>query len=129
MLTGRKINRKKLAALAFLNRQTQHTLNKIMHPLLQKKIMEQVHPPGNYVIDAALYYELGLDKIAEVTILVKAPLSEIKKRMCSQYTPRDFQQRTRFQHPPKKPDYVIYNHSLQKTRQETFAIIKILSRK
>lgn len=72
-----KIDRKKLAEVAFANRRNWMLLCKIVHPEIIKIIKEKIREASQrnielLVVDAPLLFETGLDKIADYTVFVTA---------------------------------------------------------
>ncbi|MBU0980704.1 MAG: dephospho-CoA kinase [Nanoarchaeota archaeon] len=105
-----RIDREKLAAIAFMNEESVKRLNDIVHPVLSEAVNGQIG--GDCVIDAALYYELGLDKLDAITIDVRRP---------------DSGNRSVFQKAIKKPDHVIENDGvLEELKQKVDELWKRL---
>lgn len=81
IITGKKIDRKKLLRIVFSNKRNLKILNSLSHPKLLEKInrkIDGIHS-GFVVIDAALLFDWPeLLKRVDYPILVKAPL-ELKR--------------------------------------------------
>ncbi|UCG61872.1 MAG: dephospho-CoA kinase [Candidatus Zixiibacteriota bacterium] len=85
--TGR-LNRKKLAELAFENEKSRQTLNRLVHPYLLKELKQQVRAVRSrhrlIVIDAALLLEWDLNHILDTIVLIHASestrLARLEKR-------------------------------------------------
>lgn len=100
------IDRGRLASIVFSDRAKLAALNAIVHPVIVKRIADELDRLRNsdaiVIVDAALLTELGLDSIFDVVIAVQAPpaarrdrvgrsrglsLSEIRARMAAQAPP------------------------------------------
>lgn len=83
----REISRKKLAEAAMATEDSRKRLNRLTHPLVQKKVeeelarlaREQYH--GVVVIEAALLIEAGYKSICDTIWYVHAPLADRIRRM------------------------------------------------
>lgn len=118
VLDGKTISRTKLGEKVFRDIDNLKKLNQIIHPLLIQKIRERTRP-GLNVIDAALYYELDLEKISDKTILVKCSEDKVLKRLNNMV----LASRRKFQKDIKNPDYVVDNTgTLEDTKQQVLKI-------
>ena len=99
IIKGKSLDRKKIASKVFENRKVLLQYNNIIHISLIKKIKEKVKKRKINVVDAALFYELELDKIADKVIVVKSR-NVFKK---------DFLKRQKFIKKIKKYDFVVNN--------------------
>ncbi len=76
-----KLNRKLLAALAFSDEAKTERLNRIVHPQMVSRIVtmiEQARESGKYriiCVDAALIYELSLEHMFDVVIVVSSTMN------------------------------------------------------
>ncbi|MBF0217071.1 MAG: dephospho-CoA kinase [Candidatus Omnitrophica bacterium] len=72
VLSGERIDRKKLGKIVFSDKKKLGFLNDIMHPLILGRIKEEVDsvPRGAVVIDAPLLIETKLDKLADIVVVV-----------------------------------------------------------
>ena len=78
---GGRVDRGILGDIVFRDSRLLARLNRIVHPLMRKTVRDQVRSRrGDCVIDAALLFEMGLDKQCSKIILVTAPLRQILKR-------------------------------------------------
>lgn len=70
-----QIDRPALAAKAFVSKATLKKLNGIIHPPLVARLRAELarHKKGLIILDAALLFQVGLDKEMDVSILVTAP--------------------------------------------------------
>jgi len=83
-----KLNRRKLAELAFTDETSRQTLNRLVHPYLLRELRRQVKDRSKrskvVVVDAALLLEWDLDRLVDMTIVVHASrerrLKFLKKR-------------------------------------------------
>lgn len=109
------IDRETLGELAFKNKKNTKLLNKITHPLLIRKIKDSIKKNKINVIVAALYYELKLDKIKDLTIIVKCSKNKIIKRLKR----KNFVKRQKYIKDAKNYDYEINNNnSLVETKKQ-----------
>jgi len=74
-----ELRRKKLAKLIFADAQARQRLNRIMHPPMVAQLREiadeyrrAAEPPPVIAIEAAILYQMGLDKIVDKVLLVTA---------------------------------------------------------
>lgn len=116
---GNTISRKKLSEVVFHDIDNLKKLNNIIHPSLIQKIKEKIVQNKINVIDAALYYELNLNNIADKTLLVKCSEEKILERLKN----IKLFQRTRFQKEIREPGYIIDNNG---TLEETRERVKII---
>lgn len=112
-----QIDRRELAQRAFAARTTLKRLNAIMHPPIIKRITDELSrvKRGLVVVDAALLFACGLDKMVDVSILVTAPDRLRKKRMVKLgFTEAEVEQRLKVQGPDRKywskADFVLENN-------------------
>ncbi len=84
-----KLNRARLAELAFKDELQTRKLNQLVHPRMVESLvdeMEKARFSGRYpiiVIDAALIYEISIERIFDEVLVVWAPLKERQKRVLS----------------------------------------------
>lgn len=127
---NKKLNRKKLAELAFAGKTSTNNLNKLVHPYLLKEISSQLkrHKNSNQiVIDAALLLNWRLDKISDFVLMIHASKQNRYKRLANRKISKtDAQAREKAQlsyaQMKSKADKVILNN---KTKSE---LIKKLSK-
>ena len=122
------IIRKKLADVAFQNKQNLNKLNKITHSRLIKRIKEKIKNINKknkskkdekpIAIDVALYNELKISKIADKTVLVKAKKAIVEKRL-KRSKSKELIKRKAFQKPIRGADFIIYNNSFKKELEKT----------
>jgi len=74
VLTGEEIDRKILRRKVFQNKKKLAQLNRILHPLIIRRIKEQVghYQEGVMIIDAPLLIESGFYKTVDITVVVTA---------------------------------------------------------
>ena len=118
-----KIEKKKLARIAFQDDFHQSKLNAIVHPYVFKKIDETFEKIAKedkhkiFVVDAALIYESGADTHMDYVIVVTSLLRYRTERVMSRnnMTRDDFLKRVSLQWPDEDKehmsDYVIHNNS------------------
>lgn len=79
-----KIERKKLAAVAFQSKENQKKLNAITHPPIIKEICRRTKGKGIVLIEASLLFDSDLKNKVDYTIWVSAPkrlkIARVKKR-------------------------------------------------
>jgi len=81
--TDGNVNRKNLGAIVFANSRKLSRLNSIVHPRMKDEIIAEIsrNPSKNYVIDAALLFEIGLDEVCDFIVSVDAPNGDILERV------------------------------------------------
>ncbi|MFW6311409.1 MAG: dephospho-CoA kinase [Nanoarchaeota archaeon] len=125
------IDRKVLGNIVFNDSKKLKKLNDIIHPYLKDNIKKIVgdNVGVDYVIDAALFYELELDKLADVIIGVKCDIDVAFSRQ-NKYDKKVFRkiflnQRDIFEIDSGKIDYIIdttYN-DIEDTTLEAMKIV------
>jgi dephospho-CoA kinase len=72
---GGEIDRRALAARVFGNREALSLLESIVHPRMVARVEEQLRRCGNrVVINAAVLFRMGLDRLCDFVMCVQAPL-------------------------------------------------------
>jgi len=114
-----RLNRRRLAAAAFVDESSRAKLNKLVHPYLLRELWRQVREKSKrydvVVIDAALLLEWGLETKCDLTIAIHAPRALRLKRLARRGLKRDDAlARERRQLPlaefRRRCDIVILNH-------------------
>ena len=120
-----KIDKKKLARIAFSDEDHQLRLNIIIHPYVFNEIdatFDKVLADGNhevFVVDAALIYESGADTHMDYVIVVTSHLKIRTERVMTHVglTLDEFLQRVELQWPDEDKvhmaDFVIHNNSTE----------------
>jgi len=120
-----KIDKKKLARIAFSDEDHQLRLNIIIHPYVFNEIdatFDKVLADGNhevFVVDAALIYESGADTHMDYVIVVTSHLKIRTERVMTRggLTLDEFLQRVELQWPDEDKvhmaDFVIHNNSAE----------------
>ena len=120
-----KIDKKKLARIAFSDEDNQLRLNIIIHPYVFNEIdstFDKVLADGNhevFVVDAALIYESGADTHMDYMIVVTSHLKIRTERVMTRggLTLDEFLQRVELQWPDEDKvhmaDFVIHNNSAE----------------
>ncbi|MFH1850655.1 MAG: dephospho-CoA kinase [archaeon] len=103
-----KVDRKALAGIAFAGADGVKRLNEITHPHIIQEIKKRIMP-GLNIIDAALYSELGIDKVADKVIVVRTDKLRIDPELAK---------RQIFQKEVKNPDYVVVNNDINEARKQ-----------
>ena len=116
-----KIDKKKLARVAFQDKDHQQRLNYVVHPYIHNEIdksFQEVLEDGKhglFIVDAALIYESGYDSHLDYVIVISAQLKHRMERALDRKTlSRDeILKRIEFQWPEEDKtniaDYVIHN--------------------
>jgi dephospho-CoA kinase len=82
-----KLNRKRLAEVAFKDEFHTGKLNRMVHPRMVESLVEEMEKARFskrfpiIVVDAALVYEISIERNFEVVIVVKAPMEQRRKRV------------------------------------------------
>ena len=120
-----KIDKKKLARIAFSDEDHQLRLNIIIHPYVFNEIdatFDKVLADGNhevFVVDAALIYESGADTHMDYVIVVTSHLKIRTERVMTRggLTLDEFLQRVELQWPDEDKvhmaDFVVHNNSTE----------------
>lgn len=134
-----KINRKYLGHLVFEDEAKLHRLNKIVHPRMVERVIEEIESArdsGKYrliVVDAALIYEINLEHMFDVIVVVSAQMRQrierIKER--DKLSEREIRNRINRQIPiqdkVKWADFVIYNNgTLEQLESRTRGVYRKL---
>lgn len=79
----KRINRAKLAKIAFNNKDNLNKLNRIMHAPIIRIIKRQIssYPEGLIIVDAPLLIETGLNKFVDKVIVVKINRQQQTRRI------------------------------------------------
>jgi len=125
-----KIDRKKLAEVAFQNKAHQKKLNSITHPLIIREIIKRTQGKGVAVIEAPLLFECDLIRIVDYSILVTASDKLRLKRVKNKYP--DIEKRLALQMPEKearkRADFIIANRgSLSQLKKKCQKLWKSLT--
>jgi len=117
-----KLDRKRLADLAFKDDFHTGKLNRMVHPRMVESIVEEMEKARFskkfpiIVVDAALIYEISIERNFEVIVVVKAPMEQRRKRVYQRdgMTRQQFSERVEKQIPveekAKWADMVIDNN-------------------
>jgi dephospho-CoA kinase len=77
-----KINRQALGKIVFSDPLPLKALEAIVHPAMVKRVLNQIeeNPHQNFVINAALLYPMGLDRVCDKILVLKAcPLKRLER--------------------------------------------------
>jgi len=111
ILSGKKIDRKKLSESAFASAENLAALNNIMHPRLNSEINRRIRYDKPVVIDAALFNELNLARLCDVIILVQTEKAQVLKRSKAKEKTEKI---LSLQKPIAHADYIIDNNGTVK---------------
>lgn len=118
---NRKLNTKRLAELAFKDELSTRKLNQLVHPRMVENIIEKMEKArfsGNFpiiAVDAALIFEISIERNFDRIIVVSAPVKIRQKRVFDRdgLSREEFNDRVSKQIPLEEKckwaDYVIYN--------------------
>lgn len=138
ILRSGEIDRRKLARLVFQNPRELKKLTDILYPEALKAVKKQISIYKRarlVVLDVPLLFEAGWDRLADVTIAVKAGRGQQIERLHKRRIPiAEVLRRLKFQMPLKDKcrlaDVVIDNSgTLQNTRRQVGALIHRLSQR
>lgn len=131
-LPNGQLNAQRLAELAFKDEMHTHKLNQFVHPRMVASLideMEEARFSRKYlivVIDAALIYEISIERMFDGVIVVNASFNERQSRVCQRdgMSKKQFKERVDKQIPleekVKWADHVIENEgSIEELRAKT----------
>lgn len=128
-----KIDRRKLGRLVFADKKKLNLLNKIIWPLIIKKIKKEIKGNKNIVIDAPLIIEANLTSLADKLIVVKINKDIQIKRLLNKgkYTQDQIKKIINAQMPQREKlkyaDYVIDNSgTVRNTKMQVHMIIQAI---
>lgn len=137
--TGR-VNKKKLARIAFQDEDHQQRLNSVVHPYIFNLIDEEFNRVFNdknhgvFIVDAALIYETGFDAHLDYVIVVTAHLKNRMERALGRETlsREEILKRVGFQWPEEEKvnmaDFVVHNDGTEAELQKKIeSLIKKLT--
>jgi dephospho-CoA kinase len=120
------LNRKELGSIVFSDKRKLEKLNRVLHPIIRRRIIRTIEKAQERVvfIDAALIFELELDKLLDMVWMVKIrdeiQLERLMKRDGS--SKREALDRIQSQvnqdEKVKKSDIIIYNDDTKDTLYE-----------
>ncbi len=69
------VDRRKLGELVFRSRRLLRKLEILVHPQMRTEVIQSLssHPTVNYVLNAAILFRLGLDKLCDLVVWVDSP--------------------------------------------------------
>jgi dephospho-CoA kinase len=104
----------KIREKIFSDRKSLIKFNKIIHPSLIRKLKETIakYRSKNMSIDAALYYDLKIEKICDRIIIIKRDSSKIARTLNK--PKKEILKIIRNQRIPTKADFVIINNGSKK---------------
>jgi len=136
---NRKLNTKRLAEIAFSDELQTRRLNQLVHPRMVESIIEKMEKArfsGKYpiiIVDAALIYEISIERNFDYVIVVSAPVSIRQKRVFERdnISRNSFNDRIskqiKLEEKAKWADYVIQNKGtldeLKKNSRDVFSML------
>ncbi len=132
-----EVDRGKLAEIVFSCPEKLRLLNSIMHPPMVKLIKERLRSMdcGVKVVEAAVLFEMGLDRICDVIVLVICSREEQVKRLVEKgFSPQQAEKRVEAQRDYRelegRADFVILTDgSLQETEKKALEIYREIIRR
>ncbi len=118
-----QVIKKRLAEKAFIDEKSHKKLNKITHPLLKDILAKRVKKYKNrtVIVDVALYDELDVAELCDITVLVKASKEKVNKRIKN----KEFLIRKRFQKTIKRADHTVLNDgSIKELEKKAKSILR-----
>ena len=130
-----KIDRKKLAARVFSNKDEKRYLESILHPLVFQTIFDKYsqNPKAITVAEVPLLFETATEDHFNKVIVVKTPIQVVKKRLQQRgMSHEDIEARMKHQIDLEtklaKADFIIDNSgSLSETKKQVEDLVKILN--
>lgn len=104
VVTGGRIDRRKLAARAFRTSEDVRRLDAIVHPAVGQELVRRVQAArGVVVVEAALLLETGADALCDRVVFVDAPKAERERRAAARdWEPGELERRERHQWPDER---------------------------
>ncbi len=121
VLTKQGIDHKKLAKIVFNNKKKLKELNELIHPLVKKKIEEEIKGIKKTALEIPLLFESGMEKLCDKVLVVYSEKEKMIERKKDKITKEELLKRISFQIPLKekirKADYLIENKGTIKELQ------------
>jgi len=134
ILSGKKINKKKLRKIIFEDKEKREKLNNIMHPSILEKVKEYIKKYEKnkiVIVDMPLLYEVGFEKEVDKVIVLycsaEIQLSRIMKRDNVEYEEAVNTIKSQFdiRDKIKKADYIIENNGTkEELKSKIYDLIK-----
>jgi dephospho-CoA kinase len=140
-----KLNPSRLAEQAFKDEQQTQKLNQLVHPMMVESLVEEMEVARfsrrypMVIIDAALVYEISIEKMFDTVVVVNAPILIRQKRVRERdgMTKKQFVARVEKQMPLQDKaawaDFVIENDDtievLEKRSKEVYNKLMVLQKK
>ncbi len=120
IVVNRRVDRRRLASVVFSNPSQLLVLESIVHPILRTEVAKQVENlNGLVVIDAAILHRIGLQKLCDLIIVVKAPTEKIFERLKSKgFSKKQIEERLLLQQDIPDEGTIIVNDGDLKQLQE-----------
>jgi dephospho-CoA kinase len=139
---NRKLNSKRLAEIAFSDELQTRKLNQLVHPRMVESIIEKMEKArfsGKYpiiIVDAALIYEISIERNFDYIVVVTAPVSIRQKRVFERdnISKNSFNDRIskqiKLEEKAKWADYVIENKgTLDELKKKSADVYSMLMKK
>jgi len=135
-----EIDRKRLGGIVFGNRKKLTLLNRAIHPLMEKEFRKEIASHRKrgtkfVVLNAAILFEAGWDKLVDRAILITAPIEVRVKRLEKSGTGREKALKMIFSQwadarKKKKADFIIENNgSLDSLKKRIIDVWKLIMKK
>ena len=126
------LERRKLAEIVFQDRKRMKRLEKLIHPYVLKRMLEEIRKTKKKyaAVEVPLLFEAGFEKICHFIVTVFSGTNEADKRLIDQgWTKTEIRRRRAEQWPMQKKmaksDFVINNtNSKQETKKQIRALLK-----
>lgn len=114
-----RINKKKLADIVFSDKDKKYTLERIVHPLIMTKMIEESKKTELFFAEVPLLYEMNISRYFDITILVASDKQITNMRLLKKgYTQEQIDKRESFQLPvlykAQRANEIIYNNDSYK---------------
>ena len=135
--TDGSLNRSFIASKIFFDKSLRQKIEAIIHPRVEKEILRRIKEEANrgqsiVIVEAALIYEVGLDKKLDSVVVVDAEESECISRVCKRDAVSKDEVRSRIasqldvKKKLEKADYIIFNKSTLEELESKVRFLYIL---
>ena len=130
ILSGGKIDRRRLGRIVFKDGDSLRALNQIVHPKLIERLKRELRTEEDIVLDCALLDKFGLEDDVDHIILVRAPVEKRRERLLrSGLSKEEVEDRIRCQESDRRfsriADFIIDNDAdMKKLKEECIRILE-----